>query len=275
MPNSWATSGMGLPMPTSSTAWALNSGVYRFLVTGFIVAYFLLSVVQNPRAPQGTGRFTGVLWMVCANSSKSLRLAPATHKPTGTPLPSTSSERLAAVLARSVGVGPVFFPRQGGLGHRSILTPPAPVDAVAGVVLGQSRLPEAQKEAVGHPRLEAIMGRGAWAEAGGGARVPLAARSQDKEDGVGAHPVGHARASAAEAVGVRMGGPRRFHERPKLVADREAPTRAGDALGPGPPPRLFFDRFILLTHHKLPCLDRQLAELIIDSITTPLEFGAA
>ena len=51
MPGSWATSGTGLAKPTRLTAWALNSGVYRFLVTDFIVAYSFISVVQDFSSP--------------------------------------------------------------------------------------------------------------------------------------------------------------------------------------------------------------------------------
>jgi hypothetical protein len=41
--NSAATSATGFPKPTRATAWALNSAVYRFLVTDFIVAYSSIS----------------------------------------------------------------------------------------------------------------------------------------------------------------------------------------------------------------------------------------
>src|ERR1700712_4656135 len=43
MPRSSATSTTGFPKPTKPTAWALNSAVYRFLVTVFIVAYSFIS----------------------------------------------------------------------------------------------------------------------------------------------------------------------------------------------------------------------------------------
>src|SRR5205085_5101316 len=114
-----------------------------------------------------------MLWMVSAKSLKSLRLAPATAKPTGTPLDSTSNERLVPCLLRSTGLGPVFFPRQGRFGHRPIHGEPTPINAVKGVVLGQPCLPETQKEAVFDPRLKAVVCRGAWADAGGRQRVPL------------------------------------------------------------------------------------------------------
>src|SRR5438105_14896731 len=99
---------------------------------------------------------------VSANSLKSFLFAPATAKPTGTPLASTSNERLVPLLARSVGLGPVFFPRQGRLAHRPIHRKPTPVDAVEAVVLGQTGLPEAQKEAVFDPGRQSGRGPSSW-----------------------------------------------------------------------------------------------------------------
>src|SRR5690242_6426407 len=163
-----------------------------------------------------------MLWMVSANILKSLRLAPATHKPTGTPPASTSNERLVPPLARSVGLGPVFFPRQGRLAHRPIHRKPTPINAVKGVVLGQTGLPEAHKKAVLDPGLKAIVGRRTGAEARGGERVPLATGSQHEKDGVGTLPVRHARPSAAKAVRVLVLRQERLHQRPKLVADPKA-----------------------------------------------------
>ena len=93
---------------------------------------------------------------------KSFLFAPATDKPTGTPLASTKSERLVPRLARSVGLGPVFFSRQGRLAHRPLHRKPTPVDAVEGVVLGQAGLPEAQKEAALDPGLKGGRGPSSW-----------------------------------------------------------------------------------------------------------------
>lgn len=168
------------------------------------------------------------------------------------------------LLARSVGSGPVFFPRQGCLGHRPIHREPTPVDAVEGVVLRQPGLPEAQKEAVFHPGLEAVMRRGAWTKARGRKRVPLAAGSQHEADRIGAGPVGHAGPASAEAVGVRMRGQQRLHQGPKLVADGKASSRAGDALGPGPSSRLGLGGRLFLArlhtrqiYHNIHYSDRQ------------------
>jgi hypothetical protein len=114
-------------------------------------------------------------------------------------------------------LGPVFFPRQGSLGHRAVHAHPLPVDPVEGVVRGQPRLPEAQKKAVGHPRLKTIMRGGGGTKPGGRERIPLAARSQHKEDRLGAHPIRHAWAATAKAVGVLVRGQERLDQRPKLV----------------------------------------------------------
>lgn len=172
-----------------------------------------------------------MLEMVSTKSLKSLVLAPATQIPTGTPLPSTRSERLVPALARSVGLGPVFFPRQRTLGHRSIHTQPTPVDALEGVILRQARLPEAQKEACLYPLLKAVVRRGTRAQPGFRERVPLAARSQDKEDAIGTHPIRRPWPPAAKAVSVLVRGQERLHERPELIADRKASTGTRDASG--------------------------------------------
>src|SRR5437764_6019817 len=108
-----------------------------------------------------------MLMMVSTNILKSFLFALATDKPTGTLPDSTSNKRLVPCLLRSTGLGPVFFPRQGRFGHRPIHGEPTPINAVKGVVLSQTGLPETHKEAVFDPRLKAVVGRGAWADAGG------------------------------------------------------------------------------------------------------------
>ena len=65
---------------------------------------------------------------VARASLKSLRLAPATTSPTGTPPPSVSRLRLVPRLPRSVGLRPVFPPAQRRLDHRPVHGKPGPVD---------------------------------------------------------------------------------------------------------------------------------------------------
>ena len=69
------------------------------------------------------------------------------RQPIGHAAPSVSTLRLTPRLARSVGLGPLFFPPQGGLGHRPIHGLPTPVDPFASVVFHQAHLPQLQKYA--------------------------------------------------------------------------------------------------------------------------------
>lgn len=69
------------------------------------------------------------------------------------------------------------------------------------------------------PLLEAIVGRGPGAEAGGIERFPLAAGAQDEEDGFHADAVGGARAAAAEGMGVDMFGEQVLDGDPEVVGD--------------------------------------------------------
>src|SRR3954453_2176453 len=104
----------------------------------------------------------------------SLRLAPSVARPTGMPLASTSRLRLAPRLPRSVGFLPVFFPPEGRLGHAPVHAQPGPVDAHEFVVGHQAGLPQRLEDAGLDPLLEAVMGRGSGAEAGGVQGLPLA-----------------------------------------------------------------------------------------------------
>src|SRR5262245_31444154 len=60
---------------------------------------------------------------------KSFRFAPSTTTLTGMPCASVSTLRFVPRFARSVGLGPVFFPTERGLRHRPIHRYPAPVES--------------------------------------------------------------------------------------------------------------------------------------------------
>ena len=109
-------------------------------------------------------------------------------------------------LARSVGFLPVFFPPEGRLGHAPVHTQPIPVDALPVVVGHQAVLPERLEEAGTHPLLEAVVGRGPRAEAGGVQSLPLASGTQHEQDCFQANTVGRARTAAAEAMRVFVFG---------------------------------------------------------------------
>src|SRR5262249_12146754 len=170
-------------------------------------------------SPVGSGRSTGMLSMVWRVSLKSLRLAPSTTAPTGTPRASVRMLRLTPFLPRSVGLGPVFFPPERGLAHRPVHGQPGPVDAHEVVVLQEARLPELQEDALADPLLEAVVRRRAGAEAGGIEGVPLAAGAQDVEDGAQTLPVRAPGPAAAEAVGVPACGYPALQLLPQLVGD--------------------------------------------------------
>src|SRR5437868_14630623 len=105
----------------------------------------------------GTGRSTGILSRVGSTSFMSGRLAPATTPPIGMPWPSVSRLRLVPALARSVGLGPVFFPAQGRFGHHAVQGLPLPFNADPLVKFQQPSPPEILEEARGAPFLEAVM----------------------------------------------------------------------------------------------------------------------
>ena len=87
-----------------------------------LVEVVALIQAQSPwgRSGVGAGRCTGRLSSVARANFMSWRLAPSTASPTGIPRPSVNRLRLTPVLPRSVGLGPVFPPAQGGLGYGSI-----------------------------------------------------------------------------------------------------------------------------------------------------------
>src|SRR5512147_2344080 len=118
-------------------------------------------------AADGSGRATGMLSMVSRISLWSLRLAPSTATPIGTPAASVRTLRLTPSLPRSVGFLPVFFPPERGLGHGPVHRLPPPSDPLQPVVLGQAELPEPGEHPGLGPLLEPAVGRGVGADAGG------------------------------------------------------------------------------------------------------------
>ena len=126
---------------------------------------------------------------------------------------------MAPFLARSVGLLPVFFPPEGRLGHAPVHTQPGPVDPLPVVVGHQAGLPHGPEDAFVHPALEAVVGGGAGAEAGGVEGLPLATGAQDKEDGFHADAVGSGGFAAAEGMGVDPWRDEHGHGFPEVVAD--------------------------------------------------------
>jgi hypothetical protein len=144
------------------------------------------------------------------------RWAPATARPRGTPWPAVKGERLVPPLPRSVGLGPVFFPAQRGLGHRPIQRLPFPVQADLDVKRDQPLLPESPEHAHLRPGDKAIVDRAARSQAVREG-FPLATGPQHVEDRFERLARGH---PGSPAFGMRpLRGQQRRDPLPPLVRD--------------------------------------------------------
>ena len=114
-------------------------------------------------------------------------LAPQTDSPIGRPFPSVSRLRFVPCLARSVGLGPVFFPPERGLGHRSVHRLPFPVQSMQIIEFLQGFRPQFLEDSPLHEHLEVSMDCAARTELRRH-RLPLTARSQDVKDAVKHRP---------------------------------------------------------------------------------------
>lgn len=75
------------------------------------------------------------------------------------------------------------------------------------------------------------MGRGAGAELGGTQGLPLAAGTQDEENGIHTHAVGGAWPAAAKAVGIHVLGDQPFDLRPQIIGNAPVFRNMGIAHG--------------------------------------------
>src|SRR5665213_1678495 len=140
-----------------------------------------------------------MLSIVSAMSLWSFLFAPSTVSPTGTPAPSVSRLRFVPLLARSVGLGPVFFPAERRLRHRAVHREPLPVDPL-GLVVGQEPLaPEFVKHARVEPFAKPPVRGGARADPRRIEGIPLTTRTEHKEDRVHRIAIGNARVVAPRA----------------------------------------------------------------------------
>jgi len=116
------------------------------------------------------------------------------------PRASVKRLRLTPPLARSVGVGPVFFPAQRRLVQRTVEGHPLKIEPNQLVVVPQGFVPEPGKHARLYPLLEAAVRRAGRANARRAQRFPLAACAQDKENAVQHLPVRHPPPVAAQRM---------------------------------------------------------------------------
>ena len=156
----------------------------------------------------GSGRSMGMLSKVSSTKRLSCVLAPLVVMPKGMPLPSVNKLRLVPPLARSVGLGPVFFPPERGFGHRPVHALPAPIDAFQIVVLQEGHGPQILKDSKLNQQLKVAMQGTAGAELRGD-RFPLTAGSHHIENTIENRAPGQSWPSPLFALGKR--GEQRFH----------------------------------------------------------------
>ena len=144
-----------------------------------------------------------MLCRVGSTSRMSCRFAPSMASPIGTPAPSHNKLRLTPSLARSVGLGPVFFPAQRRLRHRAIHRLPGPVNALHLVILVQPVRPELLKDPGLAPLLKPQMGRETAANSGRVQRVPLTSCAQDEHNAIHGLPVGNRGAAPKRRIARR------------------------------------------------------------------------
>ncbi len=134
---------------------------------------------------------------------------------------SVSRLRLVPFLARSVGLGPLFFSPEGRFGHRSVHRQPTPVKAHELVVDEQPATPELLEDPRFGPLHEAAVGRRVAADPRRIECTPLATSSQDEEDGVHSGAVGNARVVAPKRMRLSR-GQQRLQLHPEGVGDPPA-----------------------------------------------------
>src|SRR2546428_7645574 len=115
-------------------------------------------------------------------------LAAVIANPIGTTPPSVRTWRLVPDFARSVGLGPVFFPAQRGFVERGVGRLPGPLQPLRRVIVLEEQTPHRLPDTAVDPALKAAMDRGAGAELAGHG-LPLTPRPQHVEHAV-EHPSG-------------------------------------------------------------------------------------
>lgn len=127
-------------------------------------------------------RVSATIYLSCV-----LALQPV--RPTGRPFPSVSRLRFVPCLARSVGLGPVFFPSKRCLGHRPGHRLPLPVQPMQVIELRQGLRPKLLEDSPFHKHLEVSMNCAARTKLRRH-RLPLTTRSQHVKNpsGTGRYP---------------------------------------------------------------------------------------
>src|SRR5437867_10648275 len=110
-------------------------------------------------------------------------LAAVIANPIGTPPPSVRTWRLVPDFARSVGLGPVFFPAQRGFVQGGVGRLPRPLQALGRVIVLQQQAPHRLPDPLLHPALKPPM-HGRAGPVLARHRLPLTARAEHVQDAV-------------------------------------------------------------------------------------------
>lgn len=164
-------------------------------------------------------------------SLKSFLFAPSITHPRGSPLPSVKRLRFMPCLARSVGLGPLFFPPKRRFTHRSIHRTEAPINASQLVVAFETLLPELPEYSCFPPFLKPAVGRARGTQARGVEGIPLASRLEHKEDGIHRAPVVNAPSVASQWVMGDVPWQERLDLRPQSVGYEKVLADSGSCGG--------------------------------------------
>ena len=158
--------------------------------------------------------------IVSRTNFMSLRLAPSTANPIGTPCPSV--KRLCfAPFSPVGGVTSRILTTQRRFGHGSIHAQPSPVYPFQLIETLHPDLPKLQKDACFFPFLETIMCGGTRNQVGMIQRFPLASCPQNIEDGVSTFSVWDTRTPSTKAMSVDMDWQQRLKYAPQFIRDAE------------------------------------------------------
>jgi hypothetical protein len=113
------------------------------------------------------------------------------------------------------------------IAHCSVQSAPVPLDPAQLIKALDSRLPQFQKDDCFHPGLETIMRRRMGTQFGLIQRLPLAARPQDVEDGIGAGAISPAWSASAKAMGIDIDGEKWLKQSPQRAQRCETRSWCG------------------------------------------------
>ena len=135
------------------------------------------------------------------------------------PMPLGQQAAFDAGLAPVGGIGPRFFPAQAAPWSSPHPSPASPTRCRAAHQIARRPLAIISERRPLPPRPETDHAPWNARTLGLVQGLPLAARAQHIEDGIGADAIGHARSSAAKAMGIDVDGQERLEHGPEIIRD--------------------------------------------------------